>query len=333
AGAPGSKSGSSGTRRGSHSSPSPTWPRFAGGRPSRTTNSSTGTRSSSSIARNSSRRRYNSTARARRRPTPRPGGTVSSPGVRGTTMIRHHLFRLITAAVILAITAAVADGQPKPIPRLGPTGEIQNLHTGFRFTEGPGVDAEGNVYFSDIPNKKIHKIDTAGKLSVFRENSNSANGLMVNAKGEIVACEMEGAIVALSPDGKNRRVIAGEFEGKRFNAPNDLVIDKAGGVYFTDPQFRAPTPLPQGQTCVYYADAANKVTRIIDDLPNPNGVRLSPDEKMLYVFPTGQKQMMSYPVEAPGKIGKGKVFCELDQAKEGGNSGGDGGTIDSKGNV
>ncbi|HJZ58617.1 MAG TPA: SMP-30/gluconolactonase/LRE family protein [Gemmataceae bacterium] len=248
-------------------------------------------------------------------------------------MIRHHLFRLITAAVILAITAAVADGQPKPIPGLGPTGEIQKLHTGFMFTEGPGVDAEGNVYFSDIPNKKIHKIDTAGKLSVFRENSNSANGLMVNAKGEIVACEMEGAIVALSPDGKNRRVIAGEFEGKRFNAPNDLVIDKAGGVYFTDPQFRAPTPLPQGKTCVYYADAANKVTRIIDDLPNPNGVRLSPDEKMLYVFPTGQKQMMSYPVEAPGKIGKGKVFCELDQAKEGGNSGGDGGTIDSKGNV
>lgn len=75
------------------------------------------------------------------------------------------------------------------------------------------------------------------------------------------------------------------------------------------------------------------MTRLIDDLPNPNGVRLAPDEKTLYVFPSGQKQMMSYPVEAPGKIGKGKTFCELKQAKEGGNGGGDGGTVDSKGNV
>lgn len=75
------------------------------------------------------------------------------------------------------------------------------------------------------------------------------------------------------------------------------------------------------------------MTRLIDDLPNPNGVRLSPDEKTLYVFPTGQKQMMSYPVEGPGKIGKGKVFCELEQAKEGGNAGGDGATVDVKGNV
>lgn len=84
---------------------------------------------------------------------------------------------------------------------------------------------------------------------------------------------------------------------------------------------------------MYYADAKGKVARLIDDLPNPNGVRLSPDEKTLYVFPSGQKGMMSYPVEGPGKVGKGKVFCELKQAKEGGSGGGDGGTVDSKGNV
>jgi len=82
-------------------------------------------------------------------------------------------------------------------------------------------------------------------------------------------------------------------------------------VYFTDPAFRAPTPLPQGKTAVYYVDAAGKVTRLIDDLPNPNGVRLSPDEKTLYVFPTGQKTMMSYPVLSPGKIGPGKAIYDL----------------------
>lgn len=247
-------------------------------------------------------------------------------------MIRTRLLKSL-ALCALTVAAVTAVAQDKAIPGVGPSSEPKKVATGFKFTEGPAPDGDGNVYFSDIPNERIHKIDAAGKVSVFREKSNFANGLMVNAKGEVVACEMNGAIVAISADGKERRVIADKFDGKRFNAPNDLVIDKDGGVYFTDPAFRAPNPLPQGKTCVYYADAKGKVTRLIDDLPNPNGVRLSPDEKTLYVFPSGQKQMMSYPVEGPGKLGKGKVFCELAQAKEGGNSGGDGGTVDSKGNV
>ena len=242
--------------------------------------------------------------------------------------------RNLTALGLFAAAAiGTALAQEGAIKGVGPSGPAKKVHTGFKFTEGPIGDPEGNVYFTDIPNEKIHKIDAEGQLSVFRDKSNFANGLMVNAKGEIVACEMAGAVVALSKDGKERRVIADKHDGKRFNAPNDLVIDKAGGVYFTDPAFRAPMPLPQGKTCVYYVDAEGKVTRLIDDLPNPNGVRLSPDEKTLYVFPSGQKQMMSYPVEAPGKIGKGKVFCELEQAKSGGNSGGDGATLDVKGNL
>ena len=245
----------------------------------------------------------------------------------------HALSKLALAPALLLAAVATAQDRSAAIPGLGPTGPVTKLHTGFAFTEGPAADADGNVYFTDIPNEKIHKIDTSGKLSVFREKSNHANGLMVNAKGEVVACEMDGQVVALSADGKDRRVVAGEYEGKRFNAPNDLVLDKAGGVYFTDPAFRAPMPLPQGKTAVYYATADGKVTRLIDDLPNPNGVILSPDEKTLYVIPTGQRQMMAYPVEGPGKLGAGKVFCELEQAKQGGNAGGDGLTVDEKGNL
>ncbi len=239
--------------------------------------------------------------------------------------------RWAVAGVLFLLGASFAADEK--IAGVGPAGEIKKVHTGSKFTEGPIGDADGNVYFSDIPNEKIHKIDAAGKVSVFRDKSNFANGLMINAKGEIVACEMTGAIVALSADGKERRVITDKHDDKPYNAPNDLVLDKAGGVYFTDPAFRAKTPLPQGKTCVYYVDAKGKVTRLIDDLPNPNGVRLSPDEKTLYVFPSGQKQMMSYPVEGPGKIGKGAVFCELKQAKEGGNGGGDGATVDVNGTV
>ena len=135
---------------------------------------------------------------------------------------------------------------------------------------------------------------------------------------------------------KKKRIVADKYNGNRFNAPNDLVIDKQDGVYFTDPSFRAPKPMPQDKLGVYYVDAKGKVTRLIDNLPNPNGILLSVDGKTLYVIPTGQAEMMAYPIESPGKIGKGKVFCTLKgrwrgQARR--STGGDGATIDAKGNL
>jgi gluconolactonase len=240
--------------------------------------------------------------------------------------------RMTIVMACLCLTSRAGAGDA--IPGIGPAGKIEKLPMKFAFTEGPAADKDGNVYFSDIPNQKIYKHTTDGKLSVFVDKSNFANGLMVNAKGEIVACEMEGQVVAWSPDGKNRRIVADKYEGNRFNAPNDLVIDARGGVYFTDPSFRAPKPLPQGKLAVYYVAPEGKVTRLVDDLPNPNGVILSTDEKTLYVIPTGQAEMMAYPVEAAGKIGKGRVFCSLKQPAKGkGGSGGDGLTIDTKGNL
>ncbi len=227
-----------------------------------------------------------------------------------------------------------AQDEGKPIPGIGPISPFLKAYSGFKFTEGPCADRSGNVFFSDIPADRIHRIDPTGKLSVFVDKSNSANGLKVNAQGELVACEMDGAVVAYSPDGKKRRVIADKYEGKRFNAPNDLVIDREGGIYFTDPQFKAPMPLPQGKTCVYYINPKGAVSRLIDNLPNPNGINLSPDEKTLYVIPTGQADMMAYAVEGPGKIGKGKVFCKLKQpADQKGMPGGDGAAVDSLGNL
>ncbi len=116
-------------------------------------------------------------------------------------------------------------------------------------------------------------------------------------------------------------------------APNDLVIDRGGGVYFTDPAFRAPKPLPQLKTCVYYYNSDGNVTRLIEDLPNPNGIILSPDEKTLYVIPSGQSEMMAYDVESPGKISGARKFCTLEQPPNSPPSGGDGLTVDTNGNL
>jgi gluconolactonase len=144
---------------------------------------------------------------------------------------------------------------------------------------------------------------------------------------------MDGRIVSIDVGSKQATAIASNYEGKRFNAPNDLVLDQAGGVYFTDPRFRAPMPLPQEKEAVYYCDGQGKVTRLADNLPAPNGVILSVDEKTLYVIPSMQKEMMAYPVQSPGKLGEGKVFCTLKQPDPSGNGGGDGLTIDTRGNL
>src|SRR5688572_11556633 len=77
----------------------------------------------------------------------------------------------------------------KPIPGIGPKGKVVQQHTGFKFTEGPAADAQGNVYFTDIPANRIHKVDSDGKLSTFLEDSQGCNGLMFNGKGQLVACQ------------------------------------------------------------------------------------------------------------------------------------------------
>ncbi len=240
------------------------------------------------------------------------------------------------AAVLILLMVTLACRAEKPegrIAGLGPAGKTSVLHSGLKFTEGPAADGRGNVFFTDIPANTIYKIDASGELSVFTDESNHANGLMFNAAGEMVACEMDGQIVVWNVDQKRRRVLASEYDGKRFNAPNDLVLDESGGVYFTDPHFRAPKPLPQEKMGVYYVTSSGKVSRLIDDLAAPNGVILSPDEKTLYVFPSMSAEMMAYPVVSPGKLGEPRVFCKLKQQETGGSKGADGVTLDVAGNL
>jgi len=229
--------------------------------------------------------------------------------------------------------AVQAADPPSKIPGLGPVGEIKKVAGELQFTEGPAADGKGNLYFSDIPANRIYKIDAHGAKSVFLDPSNHTNGLMINARGNLVACEMDGRIVEIDTKSKTVKALAEKYEGHRFNAPNDLVLDQAGGVYFTDPHFRAPMPLPQGKAAFYYVAADGKVARLGDNLMAPNGVILSPDEKTLYVIPSMQKQMYAFPVVAPGKLGEGRVFCELQQKEPQGNGGGDGLTIDVRGNL
>ncbi len=238
------------------------------------------------------------------------------------------------AVGFLLISCQAAGPSTDRIEGLGPVEPLRKLHTGFAFTEGPAADAQGNVYFTDIPNARIHCVDRMGKLTTVQEQSGSANGLMFDAEGRLVKCEMDGQVTVLSLADKTQRVLAGKYQGNRFNAPNDLVIDRQGGIYFTDPHYRAPDPLPQGKTAVYYLSPGGQVERLVDNLNAPNGIILSPDERTLYVIPSQQPEMMAYTVVEPGKLDGGRVFCRLQQPPAGqGKPGGDGVTIDVQGNL
>jgi gluconolactonase len=245
------------------------------------------------------------------------------------------LLRPLSLSFVVALTtlAAHVARAAEPIPGIGPTGEVKKVHGNFQFTEGPAADREGNLFFSDVQGDKLYKIDAKGELTTLLDPSHHTNGLMVNAAGNIVACEMDGRLVEVNAKTKEVKPLADGYEGNRFNAPNDLVIDRQGGVYFTDPHFRAPMPLPQGVRAFYYRAIDGKVSRLGVVEAAPNGIILSPDETTLYVIPSMQAEMLAYAVEAPGKIGPQRVFCKLKQAAGKTTGGGDGLTVDVKGNL
>lgn len=215
-------------------------------------------------------------------------------------------------------------------PIIAPDAKIER-HTGFRFTEGPAAAADGNVYFTDIPNNRIHIWHTvgerAGTLSTFREESGATNGLMFDREGRLLGCQgATGRIVRFKPDGSDGEVLAGEFDGRPLNKTNDLWIDPKGGIYFSDPAYGyRDRPTPQPSERVYYLTPDQKsVVAVINDFKRPNGLVGTPDGKTLYATDIDGKRTWRYAVQADGSLTSKTLFCEY---------GSDGMTIDVEGNV
>ncbi|MCM2373343.1 SMP-30/gluconolactonase/LRE family protein [Aporhodopirellula aestuarii] len=243
---------------------------------------------------------------------------------------RRLLFSLLVAAISLA---ACGISQAEQSDSISPTGAVKQILTGFAFTEGPAVTSDGTLYFTDIPNATIHQFNPNGFLRVFTDQSRHANGLWPLSDGGLLACEMDGAVVRYNLADGSREVLTDSYEGVRYNACNDLVVDASGGIYFTDPHYRAPTPLPQKVRAVYYRSSDGKVSRLTGDLAAPNGIGLSLDEKTLYVIPSMQSEMLAFDIEQPGKISGQRTFCRLAQPEGTSGTGGDGMAMDERGNL
>jgi gluconolactonase len=206
------------------------------------------------------------------------------------------------AAVVLCL-AVSATGHAADVPPptgadiVAPDAKLELLYTRTAkieggLTEGPACAPDGSIYFTDIPfgdyGGLIVRFDPKTRqTSIFSDDSGKANGLAFDAKGRLWACEgANGGGRCLSRWVVNlnqNQVMADKYDGKRFNAPNDLVIDKAGNVYFTDPKYLGEEKRELEHMAVYRVDTSGGVVEMTHEVSKPNGIGLSPDQKTLYV--------------------------------------------------
>jgi gluconolactonase len=190
---------------------------------------------------------------------------------------------------------------------------VEQLATGFRWAEGPVWFGDGRyVLFSDIPNNRIMRYDEAtGHIGVFRYPANFANGMCRDRQGRLLVCEhsVTRRVTRTEYDG-SITVLADRFEGKRFNAPNDIVCKSDGSIWFTDPPFgitgfyEGEKAAPEMPHAVYRIDGQNgKITRVLEAVM-PNGLAFSPDEKKLYIVARipPKRLLFAYDVTADGKL-------------------------------
>lgn len=212
---------------------------------------------------------------------------------------------------------------------IAPGAKVEQLAGDFKFTEGPAVDAEGNVFFTDQPNDRIMKWSVDAKLSTFMQPCGRSNGLYFDAQGNLLACaDDKNELWSIDPSGK-ATVLVKDYQGKLLNGPNDLWIHPNGAIYFTDPMYKRPYwkrgPMEQDGQHVYYLSPDRKtLRRLANDLVQPNGLIGTPDGKTLYVADIGAKKTYAYDLQADGTLSNKRLFCEL---------GSDGMTIDEQGNV
>ena len=165
------------------------------------------------------------------------------------------------------------------------------------FTEGAAAGPDGNMYFSDFaqpfesgPARVMMFNPHTGKTTVFCPDSGMGNGLMFTRAGDLMGCcasPLNGhrALVHFLPDGKVK-IVANVFNGKKLNSPNDIVINKEGVIYFTDPKYVGPEERELDRYYVFKYSTAGELTVATDQIDKPNGIILSPDQKTVYVAET-----------------------------------------------
>lgn len=252
-------------------------------------------------------------------------------------MIQQFLKILLASAALLI---AACQNQNVPTQEAEATAPGLEVATALSLTEGPAVDREGNVYFTEILTQRILKLGSDGVLSVYREQSNAANGLLLDPQGRLIACEGAPSATAqragLAVSGTPRvtrtdlqtgtvEILADQYEGNPLMGPNDVTMDGQGRLYFTDFQGGA----------VYRIDAPGELTRILSapEVERPNGIQISPDDRTLYLVEAngaegGARMIRAYDLSPDGTVSNMRVHYDFYPGRSA-----DGMSIDVEGNL
>jgi gluconolactonase len=194
---------------------------------------------------------------------------------------------------------------------------VEQLCTGFRFSEGPIWNPkEQCLYFSDMPNDIRRRWRAEDGVIEVRNPSNKCNGMTYDGAGNLYVCEHVTSSLVMETSGGTRQVLATHWDGKELNSPNDVVVRSDGSVYFTDPTYgRTPVfGLERKQELdfqgVYRVSPDGKLHREAHDFDQPNGLCLSPDERVLYVNDTTRAHIRAFDVAPEGSLSHGRVFAE-----------------------
>lgn len=231
------------------------------------------------------------------------------------------------ATILGVLAATVLSAAAQDV--IAPGAKLEKLSSEFSFTEGPTCDASGNVFFTDQNNNRIMEWSIDGVLSTFMQPSGRANGMYMDAKGNLIACADEkNELWSISPD-KKATVLIKDYQGKYLNGPNDVWVAPNGEMFITDPFYKRSwwdhTTMALDSEQVFHLTADGKtLTRVTDDLTKPNGITGTPDGKTLFVADIGADRTYKYDIQPDGRLANKTLFCK---------KGSDGMTIDDQGNI
>jgi gluconolactonase len=238
----------------------------------------------------------------------------------------------IKVVLLSLLLVLAAPQQPVPlegIPGVVAKGEIVRLvKEGFVFTEGPVGMADGGLFFSDLQTAdRIYRLDPKGEFTSFREKTNGANGIAVARTGGVFTVEGTGKRVVMIANGQLTVLTEGTPD-RPLLAPNDLILDSRGGIYFTDP---GPRPVVPGRTVyVYYLPPGSKQPIVLDDkITRPNGIMITIDGRTLLVDDTVGDTVFAYDIQVDGTVRNKRPFAKLQDIPAGQDSGADGMALDS----
>jgi gluconolactonase len=243
------------------------------------------------------------------------------------------------AAAPAAQLAPATDTVAPNIPGVVAGGtKVQVIKDGFDGTEGPIAMPDGSLIFTETTANRLTRIGLDDKISPFLDNTNGSNGLAWDTKGRLYSAQTVKMQVGIIYPKGSEKVLTDNYNGTPYARPNDLVIDKKGGIYFSDAglnpdQNPPPPPMP---LAVYYINPAGKVTRVADGITRPNGVQLSTDGKILYVNDTNGEYLLAFDIQPDGTLKNRRNFAKYEGVTRTPariTSGADGLAVDSQGRL